>query len=399
MKYIKPDREGKSDVMRLFKNPPPGYGIVPFYWWVGDRLTKERLLYQLDALKGGSITGLQINYCHDLSGGVSFGLPYQSDPPLFTDEWWGLFSWFVRECKSRNISVSLSDYSIGFPGQGYYMDEILKEYPDMTLSYLTSCFYKCEKDERFVRMIEKDAINVSLISGKTCIFLNNEISENILDFCAPENGRVCVIRKVTDSVSYNPFHKMSGERVCEKFFGKFADRLKAEDFDALDFFFSDELKFAGRIPTAFFTDELRDEFIKLKGYDIVPYLAALFENTGKNPAKVRLDYYDVFVRLISKNYLSKIYNWFETTNKVYGCDHGSRGVDTMDFGDYFRTVKYYQGPGCDQPFFGNSVVKNKVNTSISHMYKRQRVWLEGFWGTGWGTNSTQLTHAIRNLSR
>ncbi|MDR1525522.1 MAG: hypothetical protein LBS79_09775, partial [Tannerella sp.] len=33
-----------------FSTPPPGYGNVAFYWWLGDPLTKERLSWQLERL-------------------------------------------------------------------------------------------------------------------------------------------------------------------------------------------------------------------------------------------------------------------------------------------------------------------------------------------------------------
>ncbi len=47
MKITKPDRSGNSNIKEGFKNPPYGYGIVPFYWWLDDKLTKERIEWQL----------------------------------------------------------------------------------------------------------------------------------------------------------------------------------------------------------------------------------------------------------------------------------------------------------------------------------------------------------------
>ena len=46
-----PDRSTDLDVLPGFKNPPKGYGEVSFYWWLGDTLTKERIISQLDQLK------------------------------------------------------------------------------------------------------------------------------------------------------------------------------------------------------------------------------------------------------------------------------------------------------------------------------------------------------------
>ncbi|MCX6223806.1 MAG: hypothetical protein NTV01_03505 [Bacteroidia bacterium] len=64
-----PDRSANLDVYPGFKNPPAGYGEVSFYWWLGDTLTKERIIWQLDQLAGKSITGLQVNYAHSDEGG------------------------------------------------------------------------------------------------------------------------------------------------------------------------------------------------------------------------------------------------------------------------------------------------------------------------------------------
>lgn len=85
-----PSRAADLDALPGFVNPPPGYGEVAFYWWVGDPLTKERLAWQLDRLSDLGISGLQINYCHSDKGGQSWGLTYPSEPPLFSEDWWKL---------------------------------------------------------------------------------------------------------------------------------------------------------------------------------------------------------------------------------------------------------------------------------------------------------------------
>lgn len=42
-----PDRSPDLNVLPGFKNPPKGYGEVSFYWWIGDPLTKERILRRI----------------------------------------------------------------------------------------------------------------------------------------------------------------------------------------------------------------------------------------------------------------------------------------------------------------------------------------------------------------
>jgi len=106
-----PNRSAVFNVLPGFKHPPKGYGEVSFYWWLGDTLTHERIISQLEQLKDKGITGLQINYCHTDKGGATYGLTYPSQPALFSDQWWKLLQWFVNEAKARGMSVSLSDYT------------------------------------------------------------------------------------------------------------------------------------------------------------------------------------------------------------------------------------------------------------------------------------------------
>ena len=38
-----PQADANLDLKQGFLSPPKGYGNVPFYWWSGDHLTRERL--------------------------------------------------------------------------------------------------------------------------------------------------------------------------------------------------------------------------------------------------------------------------------------------------------------------------------------------------------------------
>ncbi|MDP4121438.1 MAG: glycosyl hydrolase, partial [Bacillota bacterium] len=142
-----------------------------------------------------------------------------------------------------------------------------------------------------------------------------------------------------------------------------------------------------------------EEFHKLKGYDITSYLPAIFEDIGDITPKIRLDYYDVIVLLSEEGYFKPIYEWHVQRGMTLGCDHGGRGKNIIEFGDYFRIIKWNQGPGNDQPELSSNIIKNKVSSSISHMYKRPRTWLEGFYASGWGTSSGDVADAVfRNFA-
>ena len=43
------------------------------------------------------------------------------------------------------------------------------------------------------------------------------------------------------------------------------------------------------------------------------------------------------------------------------------------------------------PGRNSDVIKEKVNSSIAHLYQRPRVWLEGYHSSGWGTTLESIT--------
>ena len=91
-----PRRGGDIDVLSGFQNPPKGYGNVPFYWWNGDRLDKERLKEQLDILSSSATDGFAVSYIHtdpkvdtlfNKDGYGLYGRTEPGEPAVFSDEW------------------------------------------------------------------------------------------------------------------------------------------------------------------------------------------------------------------------------------------------------------------------------------------------------------------------
>ena len=394
-----PDRSPNLDVLPGFKNPPEGYGEVSFYWWVGDTLTKERITSQLDQLKGKSITGLQINYCHTDTGGASYGLTYPSQPALFSEEWWNLFQWFVQEAKKRDMVVSLSDYTLGAAGQGWFVDEMLAENPQLHGAKLESKQIEVKGNQIFQTEFPSDIISAKAFkiengtfSSDAPIDLKPLINNQKLKWEVPSGDwKIMVVYKTTVKTSFDPMNPLSGEKLIEKFYQRFEDHCPGEAGKGLNFFFSDELSFG--IRGFLWNEAFANEFKTRKGYDILPELSGLFVDLGPKSYKIRMDYNDVMVALSEEGFFKPVYDWHTSRGMLFGCDHGGRGKDVTEFGDYFRTQRWMSGPGCDQPGLAKDIVKNKVASSISHLYERPRTWLEGFYGSGWGTSSEEVADA------
>lgn len=407
-----PSRAPDLDALPGFRQPPPGYGEVAFYWWLGDPLTRERLTWQLDQLATHRVSALQINYAHTDRGGRSYGLTFPSDPPLFSEPWWDLFRWFLAECQKRGIAASLSDYTLCAPGQGWWTDEIIREHPGVRGSLLEATTRDAHEGQ--VVRWTLPAPPLDLRAWSTTTSTNNPNSnptststspvdlrpflvEGELQWTPPAGSwRIVAVHPRPVPLSIDPMHPDSGPLYLAKFFQRFEDRNPGQAGRGLNFFFSDELDLG--IGGKLWNDRFASEFQRRKGYDLRPELAALFTDIGPRTPKIRLDYTDVVVTLSEEGFFRPIFDWHRSRGMLFGCDHGGRGRDVVEFGDYFRTQRWMTGPGNDSPFLSADVVKNKVASSIAHLYERPRTWLEGFHSSGWGTTSAQVADAtFRNF--
>ena len=336
--FPKPGAEAAKTIRADFKTPPPGYGEVPFWWWSGrDPLNKERMLEQIEEIHKAGIAGVQVNYSHYRSG----AWPTQdSTPALFTDEWWDFFSFAAQECGKRGMGISLSNYTLDFPDAENLWRKLKISTPEM---YATELSYV--------------------------------------------NGKI-VKRKVPRT--YNPLHPESGKRVVERFFNPFMEKVPEHLRGGLNYFFQDELVLTRDI-LWLWSDDLPAEFKKRKGYDLEPMLPALFGDHGPDTAKVRLDMNDVMSALACERYYKPIYDWHASRGLIYGCDQATRGRHPMNkYIDYMRVMKYFTAPGFDTPGRSADIIKNKVGSSIAHLYNRPRVWLEGYHSQGWQASTTTI---------
>jgi hypothetical protein len=391
-------RDPGLDALPGFKSPPAGFGAVPFFWWLGDPLTKQRLAWELDRFSNRHISGLQINYAHSAYGGLSFGWTLASDPPLFSEKWWHLTNWFLAECKRRGTAISLSDYTLGI-GRGWTTDKLLAAHPELNGILLEPESHAVaagpvamDIDPATISLTAYRVENDKIVPGSG-VDLRPLVKQGKLFWTAPAGPwRIWRVKASRHVPSLDPMNPRSGPQYAKAFFGQFEDRNPGEGGKGINFFFSDELDFhiGGTLWTAGFDREFKNR----KGYDLVPEMAALWTDVGPRTPKIRLDYSDVKVALTEEGYFKPVFDWHQARGMTLGCDHSGRGTDVTEFGDYFRTHRWMQGPGADQPGLGKELIKAKVASSIAHLYQRPRVWLEGWYGSGWGTTSSGAADAL-----
>ncbi len=398
-------------LFETFSNPPPGYGNVPFYWWVGEPLTKEKLLWQLDEMADASTSGFAVSYPHthrdtdvelNLAGSGGFGAPIPSVPAFRSKEWWELWVWFTQECAKRSIGVGLDDYVFNWRGNKQWPDEIaalprLNEYKG---SIEISVHKTIAAGDTVTVGIESDLVSLAAYPVQDNGHLDGSAMVNLLPlakagkvkWAAPEgdsNWQMTSSRRGFGHL----LHPDYGRLVTQRYFQRFEDHIPEEARAGMNYFFQDELHYPLRRDV--WAEDFSDQFEKRKGYDLRPWLIALDKNIGSRTAKIRLDYWDVVMDLAEERYFKPIGEWHLSRGLIYGCDNNGRGRDPGAYGDYFGATSWFGAPGNDAPGHGLALIQTKVSSSIAHLYKRPRVWLEAYHSMGWGASPSFMHESLQ----
>ncbi|MDD2600256.1 MAG: glycosyl hydrolase [Kiritimatiellae bacterium] len=394
-----PARGVDLDVAPGFLTPPPGYGEVPFWWWSGDDLDVERMIGQIKELHKKGISGVQVNYSHlDTSGWMTD----LTEPKLFTEEWWQIYSRISEQCGKLDMGIGLSTYTLDWPrGAHNLFYDLFYHKPELNALELQSGKKQRLKGGESVTLACDGgtfAVRAYLLQEgqpqRGGIDLTPMLKEGEINWSAPAGEwEIWSFRSVRKPGSLNPLLAGAGDTVIRGFFQQFQDRNPGGSSKGLNYFFNDELhiglgKFA-------WNSDFMQEFQQRKGYDLLEVLPAMWGEMGDVTPKVRLDYADVRMALMEERYFKPIYTWHATRGMIFACDSGGRGTQPNEFGDYFRVTRWYTAPGHDTPGAKADLIKGKVSSSIANLYRRPRVWLEGYHSMGWGAAPEDLMFATR----
>ncbi len=385
-------------LLERFKSPPGEYAPISFYFWNGEALTRERLSWQLEQVRAQGIMGTIVSYIHQPDDRLDPG-----DPPVFSEDWWALFTWFIAESKRLGMRVGVQDYGIINPT----LEALACEHPALRGGTLCHISARGSNGDTVRLELPADAEVVALRAYPTHgDALELETSIDLLVDGSPSSARFewiapagfwTVVAVCNRASGFNPLHPESGARAIERLYAPFAARCGDELGRTLDVFFQDELDFGNRQPR--WSAQVSQAFFNRKGYRLEPELAALWFDLGPRTAKLRIDYADVVTALTEEGYFRPVFEWHERHGTLFGHDNLGRGnvAESLSaYGDAFRTMRWFSAPGCDDPHLHEDrrFMGFKVNSSIAHLYGRPRVWNEGFYGSGWGVTPAQLLAAL-----
>jgi alpha-L-rhamnosidase len=383
---------GSAALLDNFAAPPPGYGPVPFWWWVGGTLDTGRLCWQLDQLRAKGVFSAVISYNHHADGRTNVG-----SPAIFSEEWWKIFLAVLDHARAHGMTLGIQDYSLLKPR----LKAIGEAEPALRGLELRHVARDVSADEPCSLTWPADVtlIEATAWADNQTINLIDHVVGNGLNW-GPQTGtwQVAVVYAVP--TPFDPLHPESGARSLAAFQQMIAARIGDHLGTTLTMFFQDELDFGARWP--FWSAGLSEAFAAAKGYSLVGRLAELWCDRSTATTKLRLDFADVAVGLLEAHYFAPVHRWHEAHGCLFGHDNAGRGAIAVGrdyYGDYMRTMRWYSAPGSDDPDLrGERAFKGlKVASSIATLNDRPRVWAECFHSSGWGATPAEMVDGINGV--
>ena len=373
---------------RLFDtmiDPSPDARPTPFYWWSGADLERETLARHLDLLTAKGIGGTIVGYSHKLDGSVDHGRPTPLSGP-----WWDLMRWFVDESERRGLTVGVQDY--GFMGPalvacglrttglnaGTLVQTSILADPSMVVAPASF--------ERAVAAVAwpadgrpEDAAEVPIDQARRQGWRSGPGHWN-LSIVTAEPRDIGTLPS-----TFDPMHPQAGASLIQHYYERFEQELGPRLGASFRVFFQDELDFGVTMPL--WNDRVHER-LRASGVSPKSELHLLFHNSDRS-RHVREAYRRAVVELLETSYFKPIFEWHEQHGTRIVMDQISRGdlrVGQHHYADFLQTMKWFHGPGNDDPDLTGprNLAAFRVSASIARQWDRPLVANEAFHSSGWG---------------
>lgn len=339
-----------------FKNPPKGYGLVPFWFW-NDDLKEEHLLFQIREMYDKGIEGFIIHARKGLE--VSY----------LSEGWFCKVEIALKEARRLDMGVWIYDED-NWPS-GYAGERVIKENPDF-----------CGKHLKMAEAGEQVPESCKLVAviGNKCFYQD-------YTYWNPAYSEGCYV-DMLNKHSTESFIKHTHEQYYLRFKDYFGSTIKG--------FFVDEPGFYNNFTmyenrkdhnTITWTDDFPEYFEKKKGYDIRPHLINIWQNTEENTTRYRIDYYEVLGAMYRENFLGTLRKFCEGHNvKLIGHLHSEEFLPyhVKTQGDLLKGIGELHYSGIDRIDLYEEKVAEKYGSSAAHIYGQERTISETFANSMWG---------------
>ena len=315
-----------SGVIALLRNPPRAARVNTRWWWYGGAAEKAEIRRELAAMRAAGLGGVEIQFLYPLD----FDDPVtgQRHVDYFSPEFFELLDYTLTTAKGMDLDVDLTLGS-GWPFGGSFVEDTMA--PDILAPFSHDVTGPCVFSFDYTCVLPGEIERVALVkvSGgaldaetardiTSCVkptFIETWRWGSRLEVEIPEGPHkifTFVVQKYKQNIG-KPAPNMQGLAIdhCRKEVSDFYFRTMGDALierlgrGRIRSFFCDSIELGG----CNWTKPMLEEFQKRRGYDLSPYLPALWADMGEDTGAVRYDYFQTFSELTLEGFFENFTRW------------------------------------------------------------------------------------------
>lgn len=380
--------ESPLDALKgIFLTPPPNARPLTRWWWFGGAVTPEEITRELTLMRDAGLGGVELNPVY----------PVEVDDPqrgirntrYFSPEWFDLLRHTVKETRRLGLQFDFTLGS-GWPYGGPFVPiewaarklqvitkdimgpadltwDLGMEFPAAArpLPAVAAPILPSQQvDLERAVIIEKNppqGWKVPAGAWRIMVFAD---SPTLMQVKRPTVGLEGYVLDHFRRESLDLFLKAAGDRTLDGL-----GKLDPPPFRSI---FCDSLEVQGADWTADFLQEFRAR----RGYDLTPYLPALWQDAGPRTPAIRYDYHLTLSDLILDNFFRPLAEWGAKRGMTARLQaHGAMGDVMRAYGLADVPEGEHYGPANGA---GVDISHRRLASSAAHIYQKPVVSAESF---------------------
>jgi len=383
-----------ENYQKLMKNPPAEAKGFTRWWWYGAAVTKEQISRELTYMQEAGLGGVEIQITYPLQeDSEAEGIKNRA---YYSPEFIDMIDYTLTAANDLGLFVDLTLCS-GWPFGGPFVPYDMA--PDILIPYQIDVMGPTEFEQDFTTILPGKPCKAVMgkfekgeLVADTLIDISDYLDETWLHgwqwgHClnkvnVPEGHwkiYVFITHMYKQQVGI-PAPGMEGYAIdhCRKdvsdfYFSQLGDPLLEKLGEGrIRAFFCDSIELGGNN----WTSILLDEFKARRGYELTPFMPALWGSIGEITPDIRYDYYKTFSELTIENFFRNFTAWSHSRGvKTRIQAHGTWG----DILQAYAAADYPEGEtfGPNDKYEVNTVHR-RLASSAGHVYGRNVITNETF---------------------
>jgi len=378
-----------------FKNPPVNCRPHTRWWWPFS-VTKKEITWELEQMRSHGITGVEQ---------ITMNQFYEKgNVPFMSDQFIDLLKHTVKEAKRLGMEVSINFGGPGWIIGGEWVPQeerskdivptsFLLHGPKLFDGKLPSKLMRTHRSwevwspelsgkEKLLAVVA-GKVEGNVIDEKSMVVLTSKVKQKRIVWHIPDGEwRLMAfwLKKNSGGVAVDHFSVTAMQHYCDYFGGKLYRAFGDEFGKTVDSFFADSFELPDSPSGFYWSDSLLQEFHRFKGYELAPYLPAIWWQVGEISPKIRYDVNDFLNHQGIKAFFETFLGWCH--------DHGIKGriqpygftTDNIEAAGLADIPEMEITPGeKDQyPWFDTRIGPKKYVASGAHIYGRPIISTEAY---------------------